>query len=103
MSDDNAAYSMNDLSPAAAFALCYAQALVYGLKSPQAIRFMEAQKTLPMTQADQRKALAKGLAELHEMGIIECNRDGEGDLVPTKLHEERIIASGANLVTRDLS
>lgn len=92
---------MNDLSAAAAFALCYAQAIVYGPSSVQARRYHAALKTLSLTAVDRRRALAKGLAELTEMGIIECKRDGEGDLVPTKLHEELVGASSQRLVLRD--
>lgn len=95
-------YTTNELSDAATFALAYAQALVYGQGSEQAKRFREGLAKLNLTDRDKRAALAKGLAELREMGIVDCERDGEGDLVPTKLHEERVRAAAARLVTGDL-
>ncbi len=98
-----ARFTTNDLSDAACFALTYAQALIAGKESARWKRFVEAQQNLRMSQADQRAALAKGLAELREMGIIECQRDGEGDLVPTVLHEELIDAASARLITGDLN
>lgn len=98
-----ATVTMNDLSDAACFALTYAQAMVAGKGTPRWNAFVEAQQALPLSQADQRKILAKGLAELREMGIIECTRDGEGDLVPTTLHEERLAPSDARLITGDLN
>lgn len=98
-----ALFTTNDLTAAACFALTYVQALTAGKASVQWAAFAKTQKDLPMSQADQRASLAKGLAELREMGIIECSRDGEGDLVPTVLHEERISASGARLVIGDLN
>lgn len=100
-----AIYTTNDLSAAACFALTYAQALIAGPDSPRGKRFQAAQQATRMSGADMRAALAKGLAELREMGIIECQRDGEGDLVPTVLHEERIAPGkdGPRLVTGDLN
>lgn len=98
-----ALFTTNDLSASACFALTYVQALVGGKESARWKAFAKTQQDLPMTQADQRAALAKGLAELREMGIVECKRDGEGDLVPTVLHEELISASGARLVLGDLN
>lgn len=93
------AYSVNDLSDAACFALAYAQALIAGPTSLKWREFAAGQAALTMTGADQRRALAKGLAELRELGLIECVRDGQGDLVPVLLHEERIQAALARLVT----
>lgn len=99
-----ATVTMNDLSDAACFALVYAQALIAGPVSPRGRAFIQAQQGLRMNTADQRATLAKGLAELRELGIIECSRDGEGDLVPTVLHEERILPAGTGprVVTGDL-
>ena len=100
-----ALYTTNDLSGAACFALTYAQALIAGQGSPRWKRFVDLQQNVRMTQADQRAALAKGLAELREMGIIECKRDGEGDLVPTVLHEEKIAPANGQprIVVGDLN
>lgn len=98
-----ARFTTNDLSDSACFALTYAQALIAGKESARWKRFMEAQQNLRMPAADQRKALAKGLAELREMGIIECTRDGEGDLVPTVLHEELIAHTDTRLIVGDLN
>ncbi len=101
----DAVYSVNDLTSAACYALTYVQALVAGKDSARWKAFAKAQSNLTLTVADQRTALAKGLAELREMGIIECSRDGEGDLVPTVLHEERIQGAGGapRIVVGDLN
>lgn len=98
-----ATITVNDLSAAACFALTYAQASIAGKESARWKQFVAIQQNVRMTMSDQRAALAKGLAELREMGVIECQRDGEGDLVPTVLHEEMIKPSGARLVTSDLN
>lgn len=97
-----AIYTTNDLSAAACMALTYTQALIAGPESARGKHFAAVMKNIRMSQHDVRTALAKGLAELREMGIIECKRDGEGDLVPTILHEERIKAASARLIAGDM-
>ena len=101
MSD--ATYTMNDLTASGCYALCYTQALVYGKDSPHGVRFEIAQRRLAqtMTGDDIRRALAAGLAELTELGIIECERDGHGDLVPKRLREDRIRAADARVIIGD--
>jgi hypothetical protein len=89
-----AKFTTNDLSDSACFALAYVQMLC--LKSEAAKAKAEAQWKRGQEMLDRervsshnrRQMLAKGLAELREMGVIECTRDGEGDLVPTVYHEE---------------
>jgi hypothetical protein len=89
-----AKFTTNDLSDAGCFALAYVQMLC--LKSEAAKAKAAAQWKVGQEMMDRervsshtrRQMLAKGLAELREMGIIECTRDGEGDLVPTVYHEE---------------
>lgn len=106
MADAPGTYTTNDLSNAACFALLYTQALIGGPRSPAATSLAEATAELDRQRvagAERRRLLAAGLAELRELGIIECERDGHGDLVPTVLHAERVTATGARLVTRDLS
>lgn len=96
----------NDLSVAACFALCFAQALIGGPQSKAAHDFREGVKHLDVNGvpgADRRRMLANGLAELRDLGIVECERDGEGDLVPVKLHGERIDPANARLITSDLN
>ena len=100
----SANFTTNDLTTAACYALTYVQALAAGKNSGRWKAFVETKKKANLTDRDARDFMAKGLAELREMGIIECARDGEGDLVPTVLHEERISASGGpRLITGDLN
>lgn len=84
-----------DLSGEACFALVYVQASLAGKDSVQWRRLQAGVDHLNRggaTLADRRTALRKGLTELLELGIIEAVRDGEGEWVPTVLHEELLEA-----------
>lgn len=99
-------HSMNDLNDAECFALVYVQMLC----APENERKQHERKwkdgqevmdRLKIPAADRRKMLADGLYGLRERGVIECTKDGEGDLVPTVYHPEKM-KTPARIVMGDL-
>ena len=62
--------STADLTAAGCMALTYVQALVAGKGSARWNAFQATLKNANLTQRDTRDFLAKGLAELREMGIV---------------------------------
>lgn len=83
----------SDLSGEACFALVYVQASLSPKGSPQWYRLQAGVDHLNkkgVTLDDRRQALRKGMTELLERGIIEAVRDGEGEWVPSVLHEEML-------------
>lgn len=98
--------SLNELSDAAHFALAYVRAQIAGPGTPAYAAFEEGVKRMDMDRisgADRRKSLGRGLAELRERGVIECRKDGEGDLVPTILHEERLVPAEGRIIASDFN
>lgn len=79
-----------DLSPKAWYAFCFALAMTSQPGSRARRSFVLANAKLTDSQADRRQALADGLRELMDVGIVECDRDGEGDYVPRTLHLELV-------------
>lgn len=50
-------------------------------------------------EAELRQRVQRGLAQLAEKGIVEVERDGHRDLVPLKLHDDRLV--GGRIVMSD--
>lgn len=83
-----------DLSGKAWFAFAYALALTSEEGSPLREHFKAACQGLDkagISLADRRRDLAEGINELMEVGIVECERNGEGDYVPTVVHGELVV------------
>jgi hypothetical protein len=94
----------NDLSAEACYALVYAQAMTtpegsFARRSlERGVADLDRKR---VSAADRRRALARGLAELRELGVVDCERDGDGDLVPTAVHGERIDPAAARVILGD--
>jgi hypothetical protein len=104
-----ALFTVNDLTDAETFALVYVQMLcakteagrrAHEAKWKQGMEHMDRERR---SAHERRQMLATGLARLRERGIIECTRDGEGDLVPTVYHEEKIAPTTSRIVTGDMN
>ncbi len=100
------AHSLNTLSDAECFALVYVQMLC----APDAERKKHERKwkqgqevmdRMRIPAADRRKMLAEGLAGLRDRGVVECTKDGEGDLVPSVYHPEKL-TTAARVIAGDM-
>jgi hypothetical protein len=86
-----------DLTAKAWYAFAYALALTSEEGSRLREQFKAANQMLDkngISAADRRRDLHEGLKELMEVGLIECERDGEGDYVPRVVHGERVVGGG---------
>lgn len=107
MVDEGKLISVNELSDAGCYALTYAQALIAGEGSRQWQEFQAALKRTMRghgrrrTERDLKALLATGLAELMDLGVIECERDETGAYVPKVLHEEKLVPAVAPIIMRD--
>lgn len=104
-----ARFTTNDLTDNECLALVYVQMLCtkgdaakakFAAQWKQGMEMMDRER---VSAHERKKRLAKGLAGLREKGIIDCERDGEGDLVPTVYHEEMIEAPAARLIATDFN
>lgn len=81
---------MSELSTEAHYAFNAVLAMLGGPTSMAAKRFVKADSLLTMAAAAKKQIYKKGLNELMEKGVVECERDGLGEWVPTVLHLERL-------------
>lgn len=84
---------LGDLTNEAHFALWFALARIGGMRSRAAMLFAhgsERAKAAGLSDVDLKERLKKGLQELLDKSLLECERDGEGELVPLVLHGRHI-------------
>jgi hypothetical protein len=97
--------SVNDLSTAGGIALADAQARIAGPESAMWKEYEALVKRAVVeghTPRDLAKLVATGVRELMDLGVVECEQDGEGNWVPKLLHEELIEPAVTPIIMTDL-
>lgn len=89
-------YELSSLPEAEQFALLYATALISQDKSLAQRRFqlaVEHYQGKGVHADERRRIVQRGMNGLMARGIIEAEKNGEGEWVPTIVHFERIITN----------